>query len=67
MVPPPRFHDLRYTHVALPIAAGVPVKAIQERLGHASIVKTMDRYGHLLETVDEQLLVALDAGLTARG
>jgi len=67
LVPPPRFHDLRHTHVALLIAAGVPVKAIQERLGHASIVMTMDRYGHLLEVVDEQLLAALDAGLTARG
>ena len=43
LVPPPRFHDLRHTHVALLIAAGVPVKAIQERLGHASIVMTMDR------------------------
>ena len=67
LVPTPRFHDLRHTHVALLIAAGVPVKAIQERLGHASIVMTMDRYGHLLEVVDEQLLAALDAGLTARG
>ena len=65
LVPPPRFHDLRHTHVALLIAAGVPVKAIQERLGHASIVMTMDRYGHLLEVVDEQVLAALDVGLTA--
>ena len=64
-MPPPRFHDLRHTHVALLIAAGVPVKAIQERLGHASIVMTMDRYGHLLEVVDEQVLAALDVGLTA--
>ena len=62
---PPRFHDLRDTHVALLIAAGVLVKAIQERLGHASIVMTMDRYGHLLEVVDEQVLAALDVGLTA--
>lgn len=64
--PPPRFHDLRHTHVALLIAAGVPVKAIQERLGHASIVMTMDRYGHLLQVVDEQLLAALDVDLTLR-
>ena len=34
-------------------------------LGHASIVMTMDRYGHLLEVVDEQVLAALDVGLTA--
>lgn len=61
--PAPRFHDLRHSHVALLIAAGVPIKAIQERLGHASIVMTMDRYGHLLESVDEELLLALDACL----
>ncbi len=61
--PAPRFHDLRHTHVALLISAGVPIKAIQERLGHSSIVMTMDRYGHLLEDVDEALLDALDERL----
>ena len=65
LVPPPRFHELQHTHVVLLIAAGVPMKAIQERLGHASIVMTMDRYGHLLEVVDEQVLAAPDVGLTA--
>jgi integrase len=65
--PPPRFHDLRHTHVALLIAAGVPIKAIQERLGHASIVMTMDRYGHLLESVDEDLLSALNSRLPRFG
>jgi hypothetical protein len=41
----------------------VPVKAIQDRLGHASIVMTMDRYGHLLQTVDATVLAAVDSGL----
>lgn len=62
--PRTRFHDLRHTHVALLIAAGVPMKAIQARLGHASIVMTMDRYGHLLADVDEQLLAGLEQQLT---
>ncbi len=61
--PAPRFHDLRHTHVALLISAGVPMKAIQDRLGHSSIVMTMDRYGHLLAEVDEALLAALDEQL----
>lgn len=65
LAPRPRFHDLRHSHVALLIAAGVPVKAIQERLGHASIVMTMDRYGHLLPSVDTALLAAVDDGLRA--
>ena len=62
--PAPRFHDLRHSHVAMLIAAGVPVKAIQDRLGHASIVMTMDRYGHLLQTVDATVLAAVDSGLS---
>jgi integrase len=61
--PMPRFHDLRHTHAALLISAGVPMKAIQERLGHSSIVMTMDRYGHLLADVDDALLAVLDQRL----
>lgn len=52
---PLRFHDLRHTAAALAIAAGAHPKAIQERLGHASITTTLDRYGHLFEGLDEGL------------
>lgn len=65
LAPAPRFHDLRHTHVALLIAAGVPMKAIQRRLGHASIVMTMDRYGHLLADVDDKLVDGLEQQLHA--
>lgn len=63
LAPAPRFHDLRHSHVALLIAAGVPLKAIQDRLGHSSIVMTMDRYGHLLSDVDEALIHGLETQL----
>ena len=43
---------------------GAPVKAIQHRLGHSSIVMTMDRYGHLLAEVDEDLIAGLEAQLS---
>jgi integrase len=59
----PTPHDLRHTHVALLIAAGVPLTAIQRRLGHSSITVTSDVYGHLLPAVDRQLLSALDTAL----
>ena len=32
---------------------GLPVKIVQERLGHASIVMTMDTYGHLFPRGDD--------------
>jgi integrase len=32
-----RLHDLRHTHATLLIAAGVPVKVVSERLGHAGL------------------------------
>lgn len=46
--PKPAPHDARHSHVAWLIAAGVPLPVIQKRLGHKSIVTTIDTYGHLL-------------------
>ncbi len=44
-----RFHDLRHSHVAHLIAAGVHPLVISGRVGHASVSFTLDRYGHLIE------------------
>lgn len=55
-----RFHDLRHTCASILIAAGGHPKEIQARLGHASIVTTMDRYGHLFPALGSQLDDRLD-------
>ncbi len=55
-----RFHDLRHTAVALAIAQGAHVKAIQERMGHSSAQMTLDRYGHLLPALQAELADRLD-------
>lgn len=47
-VPTIRLHDLRHTHATLLIKAGVPVKVVSERLGHASPGFTIDTYQHVL-------------------
>ncbi len=47
-VPRLRLHDLRHTHGTLLIAAGVPVKVVSERLGHAAPGFTIDTYQHVL-------------------
>jgi integrase len=56
-----RFHDLRHTASSMLIAQGAHPKAIQERLGHASITTTIDRYGHLFDGHDQSLVEGLDA------
>ena len=43
------FHDLRHTQASLMIAAGVPMKVIQERLGHSDFSITANTYSHLLQ------------------
>ncbi len=65
--PAPTFHDLRHTHVALLIAAGVPAKAIQRQVGHASITTTLDRYGHLLPDMEATIRDGLDGTLRKAG
>lgn len=43
-----RFHDLRHTHASHLLAAGVNIKVVSERLGHASVAFTLDTYAHVM-------------------
>jgi integrase len=45
-VPKIAFHDMRHSYASQLVMGGVPMKAIQEYLGHADITTTM-RYAHL--------------------
>ena len=56
-----RFHDLRHTRATLLIAAGAHAKRVQERLGHSSIITTLNLYGHVLRCTEAALVDALDA------
>lgn len=55
-----RFHDLRHTHVTLLIKAGVDIKTVSERVGHASAMMTLDRYAHVLPDQQEAAASKLD-------
>jgi integrase len=43
-----RMHDLRHTHATLLLQAGVPVKVVSERLGHANATTTLGIYAHVM-------------------
>ena len=44
---PIRFHDLRHSCASLMVMNGVPMKQVQEWLGHSTFSTTADIYAHL--------------------
>lgn len=46
--------------MSLWIASGANVKAVAGRAGHAGVAFTLDRYGHLMDDHDAELVDALD-------
>jgi len=44
---PVRLHDLRHSAATLWLEAGLPLKLVQELLGHASMTITADVYSHI--------------------
>ncbi len=46
-----RVHDLRHTFAVNSIIAGDDIKTLQENMGHYSAAFTLDRYGHVTETM----------------
>ncbi len=48
-----RLHDLRHTAATLLIHAGLNIRAVARRLGHANANVTLGIYAHALESADE--------------
>jgi integrase len=60
---PFRFHDLRHFSVTTLIAAGVDIRTVAERHGHARATMTLDRYAHALPERDREAAGVLGAAL----
>lgn len=58
-----RFYDLRHTCATMLLAANINAKVVAERLGHSTIVLTMDTYSHVLPSMQQQAADALDGML----
>ncbi len=50
-----RFHDLRHTSALLMLNNGVDIFVASKRLGHAKPSITLDVYGHLLSTAQNDV------------
>lgn len=60
-----RLHDLRHSHATTALKAGVHPKVVSERLGHATVAFTLDRYSHAVPGMQEdaaEKIAALIAG-----
>jgi integrase len=59
-LPSIRLYDLRHTMATLLLSESVNPKIVQERLGHSSIVLTLDTYSHVLPTMQEDATAKLE-------
>ncbi len=62
---PPRssfFREKETTHL---LRQGVHPKVVSERLGHATVAITLDRYSHVLPGLQEDAALKVDAALRA--
>lgn len=61
-----RLYDLRHTCATLLLSAGENPKIVSERLGHASIVLTLDTYSHVLPNMQQAATEKLEKMLFSK-
>lgn len=54
------YHTLRHTHATILCENNVPIKAIQERLGHASINTTLAVYAHVTKQAQDDAVKVIE-------
>lgn len=62
-----RLHDLRHSHASMLINLGINILAISKRLGHDDIKTTLNIYGHLYHTTNEEIAGKLENLITEKG
>jgi integrase len=55
-----RLHDLRHTYATYLLSKGVPIKYVQEQLGHSSAKMTLDVYASYMPSVKFEALNILN-------
>lgn len=55
-----RVHDLRHSHISYLISKNVNIYIISRRVGHSSISMTLDIYGHLMPSTQDDVIKAIE-------
>ena len=59
-LPHVRFHDLRHSAATILLEARIPLKTVQELLGHSSIAITADIYSHVSPEMQQEVVDKMD-------
>lgn len=59
-LPAIRFHDLRHTAATIMLLQGINPRIVAERLGHSGVAITLDRYSHVLPSMQAMVADKLD-------
>lgn len=62
-----RLYDLRHSCATLLLMADENPKVVSERLGHSTVVLTLDTYSHVLPTMQQQATARLEKMLYSKG
>ncbi len=54
------FHDLRHSAATILLSMGVPVKVVQQLLGHRTISTILNIYGHVLPEMQRDAMDKMD-------
>jgi integrase len=54
------FHDLRHQSASIMLNEGEDIRVVSKRLGHATVMTTLDVYSHLLPTAQEGAALSMD-------
>jgi integrase len=66
-LPAIRLHDVRHSYATAALGAGVPVKVLAARLGHADIAVTLRTYAHVMPNDDANAAAIVAASLQQLG
>jgi integrase len=66
-LPRVKFHSLRHSYASIQLAAGQPIKYVQNQLGHAAASVTLDTYGHYMDGVNHEAAAGLEERIMGMG